>query len=650
MVDWAGAGGEARMQPRRDDGGYPPIADHGFVGNLRTAALVAMDGTVDWCCLPDLGSPSVFASLLDARRGGCFRVAPAGWTHSGQRYIDSTNVLQTVFRAPGGTLSVTDFMPLHGDISGKVEVDTRPELVRLLRCAEGSVRVEVEWSPRLDYARARMEMEADGDAWRARGGADAVTLAGLPAGARVERSGHGPVLRAEVELSAGQELALVTAWGERAVEGDEARCGRELRATLEAWDGWVDGLRGQENPFGGEWHPQVVRSGLALKLLTHAHTGAIAAAPTTSLPEEIGGVRNWDYRYGWIRDSSFAAQALLALGCREEAMDFVDWVHRVSRRAATPGGLQIMYGLHGETELPEIELPHLEGYRGSRPVRIGNGAAKQHQLDVHGELISSAYELIRMGGTMDPEVMEFLAAVADDACRRWEEPDSGIWEIRAGPRQFVYSKVMAWVALDRAVRLAERHGLRGDVDYWRHNRALLRAAIEEKGYDARVGAFVQSFGSTALDAANLLLPVVEFLPFGDPRVQGTIDATLRDLTVDGLVYRYRREDGIAGGEGTFGLCTFWMVHALALSGRTAEAREIFTEMAARCNHLGLYSEEVDPRTGGFLGNFPQAFTHIGFINAALYLARAEGRTPSVPAPVGTRQHARETGHRADAAE
>jgi GH15 family glucan-1,4-alpha-glucosidase len=643
--------GEQLRMRERFGGPYLPIGDHGVIGNLRTAALVGMDGAIDWLCLPELDAPSVFASILDHRRGGRFCISPAGWTRSGQRYLEGTNVLETVFEAPGGVLSVTDLMPLSGDISGAHKVRTRPELLRLLACTAGEVRVRVEWSPRFDYARAPTRIEHRGRKWIAEGGGGRLLLAGLAGDGWVEETELGPVLRAEMALRAGERRALAVRWGGGLPATGEAECDRVLRETLAAWQGWVGGLRGQEDPFGGEWHPQVVRSGLALKLLAHAHTGAIVAAPTTSLPEEIGGVRNWDYRYGWVRDAAFAAQALLALGCRDEALHFVRWVHEVSCRAGHPrGGLQIMYGLHGETDLREVELPHLEGYRGSRPVRVGNAASMQHQLDIHGELLSSAYEVLRMGGTLSPAVMDFLATVADDACVHWPEPDYGIWEMRGGPRQFVYSKVMAWVALDRALRMAGRYGLRGDTGYWRRNRDMLRATILEHGYDPRVSSFVQSFGSTALDAANLLIPVVEFLPFGDPRVQGTINRTLRDLTVNGLVYRYCGEDGVPGSEGTFGLCTFWMVHALALSGRVAEAREIFAGMSARCNHLGLYSEELDPRSSDLLGNFPQAFTHIGFINSALYLAHAEGRAPPAPAPVGSREHAHEAGHASAAAE
>ena len=308
-----------------------------------------------------------------------------------------------------------------------------------------------------------------------------------------------------------------------------------------------------------------------------------------------------------------------------------------------------MYDLQGQPELPEIELHHLEGYRGSRPVRIGNGAAKQKQLDIYGELLGSAYEYVRLGGKLDPQMMAFLARIADQAAASWREPDYGIWEVRGGPRHFVYSKVMCWVALDRAVCMADRFGLSGRTEVWRREREAIRETVLTEGYDKEVGAFVQSFGAKALDAANLMIPIVEFLPFDDPRVQGTLDRTLEQLVEDGLVHRYCAKDGLPGGEGAFLLCTFWLVHALALAGRHGEAKQIFEGVAARANHLGLFAEEIDPRTGQFLGNFPQAFSHVGFINSALYLSRTEGRRTDAPAPIGSREHGNESGHRTGAA-
>lgn len=638
--------------PELRAGGYLPIESYGAIGNLRTVALVGVDGSIDWCCLPHVDRPSVFAAILDHRRGGRFRVTAVGAEQSSQRYVENTNVLQTTFATAAGCLNLTDFMPLRGSILGAGVPPTAPELHRILRCEAGEVDVEVEWSPRFDYGRAPTDIQVVPGGFVARAGEERLTLGGLPsADVHSEDDELGPVLRARFRLSAGEQVGLVSRYGTEHARCTMEECFAALDETTAAWREWAHHCEHEEDcAFGGPWHEQVVRSALTLKLLTHPDTGAVAAAPTTSLPEEIGGVRNWDYRFSWIRDSAFTAQALCALGHRAEALDFLGWAQRVSSvKGEQPFGLQIMYGLHGETELPEIELNHLEGYRGSRPVRIGNGAAKQRQLDIYGELMSSAYEMVRMGGRLEPSLMAFLSRVADQAASRWRESDRGIWEVRGGPRHFVYSKVMCWVALDRAVRMAERWGLPGRVGVWRRERDAVRHAVLSQGFDRRQGSFVQSFGSTALDASNLLIPLMEFLPFDDPRVQGTIDRTLEHLTVDGLVYRYRAEDGLPGGEGAFVLCTFWLAEALALSGRVSEAREVFSGMAQRANHLGLLAEEIDPGTGAFLGNFPQAFSHIGLINSALYLAHLHGKQTPAPAPVGTREHREETGHPAGAA-
>ena len=646
---------------RASEAGYKPIADYGAIGNLRTVALVGLDGSVDWCCLPNLDAPSVFAAILDVHKGGRFRVSPVAYGESTQRYLDDTNVLETSFTPPeseagAGTLVITDFMPLRGSIIGAGDPDTSPTLLRLLDCKEGEVEVALEWSPRFDYARADAFIERTKNGARAHAGdktgGEVMVLAGLPGAlgeVAVTDGGHGPVFRARFTVRAGERVALVNRYGVAEAETEPGECDALLQETLEAWRGWVHSC--SSNPggcaFGGPWHDLTVRSALVLKLLTHPDTGAIAAAPTTSLPEEIGGVRNWDYRFSWIRDAAFTAQALFALGHHAEALDFVHFAQRAAKAGGDhPLKMQIMYGLHGETDLTEETLPHLEGYRGSAPVRVGNGAAKQKQHDIYGELLGSAYELVRLGGELEPDLMAFLGAVATEACEVWHTPDAGIWEVRGGPQHFVYSKVMVWVALDRAVHMAERYGLPGPVEMWRQNREAVREAVLNEGYDPEVGAFVQAFGSKALDAANLLIPVVEFLPFDDPRVQSTIDRTLEKLTHNGVVLRYltdHTDDGLPGDEGGFGLTTFWLVDALALSGRLEEARALFEGMVGRANHLGLYSEEFDPHTGAFLGNFPQGFSHIGFVNSALYLARAEGRHAPAPAPVGSREHGAEAG-------
>jgi GH15 family glucan-1,4-alpha-glucosidase len=626
---------------------YSPIEDYGAIGNLRTVALVSRQGSIDWCCLPQLDCSSVFGAILDHRQGGRFRCAPAGSAESGeQRYLEGTNVLETTWVRGAARLTVTDFMPLRGSIIGTGHPPTAPHIHRILRCEGGDCDVAVEWSPRFDFARAPMRMEAAAGEVVAEGGSERISLLGLPGTPEIEDDGHGPVARATLTLRAGDVVPLLTCLGDGA---DACTTGweEELRHTCEAWRQWAESRDEPELcDFAGRWQPLLDRSGLALKLLTYPATGAIAAAATTSLPEHIGGVRNWDYRYTWIRDASFTADAFVALGHRTEAIDFLEWAERFSMREdGEHAGLNLMYTLDGNPDIPEEELPHLEGYRESRPVRVGNKASQQFQLDIFGELLDAAYALVRLGAEVDDELWTFLTKVADEACARWQEKDLGIWEVRSDPQHFVHSKLMVWVALDRALRLAARLKRSGSIDAWRASRDAVREWILEHGYDPERGAFVQSAGSRALDAANLLIPVVGFLPADDERVQNTIDLSLKELTENGLVYRYLTDDtddGLPGEEGAFGLTTFWMIDALALSGRLDEARSMFEGIAARANHVGLYSEEFDPRSGGFLGNFPQAFTHIGLINSAIYIAHAEGRDIPSPAPIGTPGAAEET--------
>jgi GH15 family glucan-1,4-alpha-glucosidase len=625
--------------PRR---GYAPIEDYGAIGNLRTAVLVSRYGSIDWACLPQLDSPSMFAAILDHRRGGRFRVGPADrWHRGGQRYQHQTNVLETYWEVGEGRLSVVDFMPIEGTISDG-DPDAEPVIYRVVRCDSGSCDVALEWSPRFDYARSMPRLHVGSGTATAEDGTRCARLLGVPATATIEEDDDdGPVLRARFTLRQGDTLPLVMHHDLDDSRYQPGAWEHACRQTAEVWRAWLNSRdQGERCNFAGSWQPLVDRSGLALKLLTYPRTGAIAAAATTSLPEDIGGVRNWDYRYTWIRDASFTAQALVALGHRDEAIAFIEWAEDVTRRDKASGGqLHLMYTLDGKSEIPERELDHLEGYRQSRPVRVGNKAAGQFQLDIYGELLDAAWELVRLGVEIDDQLWQFLVDVADQACAQWTRPDYGIWEVRSEPRHFVYSKLMVHVALDRAIRLARSYDLPADLDRWERTRDAVRHTILERGFDKDRGAFVQSFGSTALDAANLLIPIVGFLPPEDPRVQSTIDLYLEELTENGVVYRYRTDngtdDGLPGHEGAFGLTTFWMVDALALSGRIDEAREIFEGAGRRANHLGLYSEEFDPRSGAFLGNFPQAFTHIGFINSAVYIAWAEGRDVPAPAPLGS---------------
>jgi GH15 family glucan-1,4-alpha-glucosidase len=625
-----------------DGPGYADIEDHGAIGNLKSVALVSRYGSIDWCCFPQLDSPSVFAALLDVRRGGRWRVAPQGaWRRGEQHYHAGTNVLDTVWDTGGSRLVVTDFMPLRGSIIAGGEPQTAPAIHRVLACTGGSCDVVLEWWPRFDYARAATAIECGAGLATAGAGAERLTLEELPPTARLETAPDGgPLVRAAFTMSDGDVLPLCLWYGDTRPQHGVHDWRAVLGLTCATWREWLDSRdQGERCDFAGSWQPLVDRSGLALKLLTFPRTGAIAAAPTTSLPEHIGGVRNWDYRYTWIRDASFTAQALVGLGHAREAIAFLQWAEDVSMRDdGTAGELGLMYTLDGARTMREQELDHLEGYRGSRPVRIGNKAAEQFQLDIYGELLDAAYELVRLGVGIDDTLWRFLSSVADQACARWQEPDYGIWEVRSDPQHFVYSKLMVYVALDRALRLSRRLGLAADTARWIRTRAAVRASILEHGFDTERGAFVQAYGSRALDAANLHIPLVGFLPVEDPRVQSTIDLCMKELTENGLVYRYRTEesdDGLPGHEGAFGLTTFWMVDALALSGRVDEAAQMFEGIAGRVNHVGLYPEEFDTRSGAFLGNFPQAFTHIGLVNSALYLAHAEGRPVPAPAPLGS---------------
>lgn len=615
--------------------GYLPISDYGIIGNLRTAALIGRNGSIDWCCLPHLDSPSVFAAILDTGRGGRFSVSASGAGPGEQEYITDTNILITRFTTDAGKLTVTDLMPLSGEIIGRGRSHAPPGIIRILNCEEGSVEVVVEWSPRFDYARSRAQIEEVSGGWLATGGDEAMFLCG-PEDAGIDADGRNAALHSRFTMREGEMRPLEVHWGLEDMICDPGRAEAALDGTIQVWQAWAQyGDLAQTSRWAGEWLPYVNRAGLVLKLLTMAGSGAIAAAPTTSLPEEIGGIRNWDYRYAWVRDASMTAQALVSLGHSREAVEFLQWMERTAEAHSGARQPQVLFGLHDPTTDPEeIELEHLEGYRGSRPVRIGNAAARQLQLEIFGELISTGYELARRGMDLEHRSLKFLAAVTDYACSRWMEPDHGIWEIRGKPQHFVYSKVMVWVAVDRAIYLAKHHGLVGDVDRWKRTRAAIRERVLAEGYNPEVDSFVQAFGSMALDAANLRIPLVGFLPFDDERVIGTIDQTLEHLTKNGLVYRYFTDDGLAGEEGAFGLCTFWLVDALALSGRVDEARDIFVGLVERANCVGLLPEEFDPDTGEFLGNFPQAYTHIGLINSALYLAYAEGRWIPEHAPTG----------------
>jgi alpha,alpha-trehalase len=605
---------------------YLPIRDYGLIGDAHTAALVSSDGSIDWLCWPRFDSPALFCRLLDKEKGGHFRVGPVVRRAAATRaYVEGTNVLATVFSTDGGRFRLTDLMPverLNQRHEGE-DIASHYRVLRLIEGLSGEAEVEVSFRPTFDYARAEATSHTNDGGIFARNGREALALS-CPAPFREDPSGG---VTARFKVAAGQRMwvALTYLAGDNpaSLSAPEFDADLELEQTLEYWREWSETCT-----YRGPYEPLVRRSALVLKLLTYEPTGALVAAPTTSLPEELGGVRNWDYRFTWLRDSSLILYALQLLGYHEEATDFFGWIDRL----CIPCGneLQIMYRIDGGSDLPERTLEHLEGYRGSRPVRVGNGASdqKQQQLDIYGEVIDAAYLYHeRMRRPVRPELWDALRYMADQTVERWREPDHGIWEVRGGQRHFLYSKLLCWVALDRVMRMAAPGGLAGDVKLWEATREEIRAAILEEGYDEKAGAFTQAFGGQALDACALVIPQVGFLPATDPRVVSTVERIREQLTSHGLVYRYLSDDGLPGGEATFALCSFWLVDCLAEAGRVGEARELFERVVGYANDLGLLAEEIDPVSGELLGNYPQGFTHLGLIRSALHIAKAEALGP-----------------------
>ena len=598
---------------------YKKISDYGIIGNLDSIALIGLDGSIDWLCLPHIDSPSIFAALLDDKKGGRFSISPLNDWDSVAEYIPETNILVTKFRTRTGVLQITDFMPIP--FGGEEEFEEEQhELYRLVEVSKGEVDVGAVFEPRFDYARARTSLEKRNGAIVARGNGESIVLSAT----HDFRLSDGKA-ESKWSLSAGEQLWLLLSYdAKEPIELDRERAATSLRETEAYWRSWLKRGETGRTIDVGPYGKMIDRAALVLKLLYYNPTGTIAAAATTSLPEEIGGVRNWDYRYTWVRDTSFTLQALFNLGHLSETQGYLRWIEMLLFEHGA-GKMQIMYGLRGEAELPEEELLHLDGYKGSRPVRIGNEAASQRQLDIYGEIMDAALKLSDYVGKIDSELWPFLRGICDYVVEHWRDKDSGIWEVRGGPYHFVYSKMMCWVALDRGLTIARRYGFPADLKKWEEAKAEIKEEVLEKGWNGKKQSFVQHYETDTLDSSNLLMPLLGFLPFDDPRIVSTIETTQRELGHDGFLYRYVGEDGLPGGEGTFLLCTFWLIDCLIGIKRFEEAEILIKRIEGIANHLGLFSEEYDVNWREALGNFPQAFTHIGYINSVIALRQAKGK-------------------------
>jgi GH15 family glucan-1,4-alpha-glucosidase len=582
------------------------IEDYALIGDTQTAALVGIDGSIDWLCLPRFDSAACFASLLGTPENGRWLVAPRRSRRAKRRqYLPSTLVLRTEWETSTGTVWVTDFMPPRDEL---------PNLVRVVEGVKGSVDMRTELVLRFDYGRLVPWVRRVGGDLCAVSGPDAVCLR-----SSVPVHGEGLKTRGEFTVREGEMETFVLSWHpSHRPPHEPPHAGGALEQTVRWWRGWCGRLR-----YDGAWKQELRESLMILKAMTYGPTGGVVAAPTTSLPEHIGGVRNWDYRYCWVRDAAFSLWALHVGGYTDEEHAYVEWLMRAA--GGDPAALQVLYGPAGESRLPEFEIPWLAGYENSKPVRVGNAAATQFQLDVYGEVLDTLHLAQQFGTGEDHEAWSLAKHLVEFVVDHWQEPDEGIWEIRGPRRHFTHSRVMAWVALDRAVRAIEKFGMDGPLEHWRRVRRQIKDEVLEKGFDTKRNTFTQYYGSDELDASLLMIPLVHFLPATDPRMRGTITAIKRDLMADGFVKRYPTAAGVDGlppGEGAFLACTFWLVDNLALIGELEEATEIFKRMLALRNDVGLLSEEYDSRRKRLVGNFPQAFTHVGLVNSAYNLDRA----------------------------
>ena len=598
---------------------YKQIGAYGVIGNTRTVALVGYDGSIDWCCLPRFDSPSVFAAILDRRIGGSWRVSPVGRGHASQTYLKNTNILVTEFSVDGSRVIATDFMPCS---NSRDAWSAPPEIHRILNCVEGRMRLRLDLNPRFDYGQIRPEVAVDGRNASFTCQRDEMVLAST---LRLKPS-KGGGLSSEFEMSRGDREAFVLSYGEaepRQVQ--EYKTAERLRETEIFWRSWVRKLL-----YRGRWRREVIRSALTLKMLVYAPTGAIVAAPTTSLPEAFGKDKNWDYRYSWIRDSAHSLWAFHLLGDTSEAERYLRWL--IETDPALDLNLQLMYTIQGQQVAGERAL-HLEGYRQSKPVRVGNGAARQFQMDAYGYMLDALYFSTRHGESISRDMYyRFVKPLAGFIVDHWRQPGNGIWEIRGKRQHYVETKAWCYAGLERAVDIARVSRHEEDVPEWQRTMKEIKREILSKGWSRRKNAFRMHYGTDALDSANLMMPLIGFLNRRDRRIVRTVDAVMKELSQHSLLYRYRSKVGSRDREGAFLVCSFWLVACLARMGRTEEALRIFKDLLGYSSHLGLYSEEIDPETLEFMGNFPQAFSHMGLIMAAFELDSALDGGPGSTAP------------------
>jgi GH15 family glucan-1,4-alpha-glucosidase len=603
------------MVPSGED--YKPISGYGIIGNTRTVALVGYDGSIDWCCMPKFSSPSIFAAILDHKKGGSWAIQPAERASSSQSYLEDTNILLTEFRGEASRVVVTDFMPCSVTTGAW---STPPEIHRIVQCLDGKMEMSFVFRPLLNYGLASPRISRAENGLFIRNHKEEMVLS-----SPIKLDLVDSAVDTNFEIAKGERRAFVLSYGEAAPRMIAEYQSERRRAKTEAfWTNWAAQIR-----YRGRWRSSVVRSALTLKLLVYAPTGAIVAAPTTSLPESIGGNRNWDYRYSWIRDSASSLWAFHKLGLVSETEAYLHWL--IDNNPSLELDLRLMYDIDGDPHIKEQILDHLDGYKGSKPVRIGNQASEQVQHDAYGYMLDSLYFSSSHGRAVDEEMyFRFVKPLANFLVEHWKEPGNGIWEIRNRHEHYVYTKAWCYAGLDRAVKIADEAGHQEDIPRWKATMREIKEEVLARGWNDKKQSFVIRYGSSDLDAANLMLPLIGFLSVNDPKMKSTLAAITKELSVGALVYRYRTNDGLEGAEGAFLLCGFWLVACLARSGQLEKASENLEELLGHANHLGLFPEEVDPRTGAALGNFPQAFSHMGLILAASELDDAlERRTQTV---------------------